>query len=169
MYNKNNNIIDDAFGTFIGKLNSEYDGANIYSNTIKNVIKLGGINNLLPIAELMLMSPRKNNYLIETNLLTEGTLIEYLKIIKVILNHHKESIVEINNGYFFSCLALFLEKFPAWIFTINIINIFLEICIETFRYKTDKISDNPQFYIENPSLNYRFINIIIFNEKIISK
>ena len=169
MYNKNENIIDDAFGTFIGKLNSEYDGAYIYSNNIKNVIKLGGINNLLPIAELMLTSQRKNNYFIETNLLTEGTLIEYLKIIKVILNHHKESIVEINNDYFFSCLALFLEKFPPWVFTINILNIFLEIFVETYRYKGYKISDNPQLNIGNPSLNYRFINIIIFNEKIISK
>ena len=165
LYNQFTNIIDDVFGIFTGKLNSEYDGVNIYSNNIKNVVKLGGINNLLPLAELMLFSLKHHNYFIEKNLLTEDILLEYLKIIKQILNNHKESIYDLNNNYFFSSLALFLEKFPPSVFTINIINIFIEICKETFRYKIGKDNDEK----DKSSINYRFISIIIFNGKIFSK
>ena len=169
MYNQNTNIIDDVFGIFIGKLKSNYDGVNIYYKNIKNIVKLGGINNLLPIAELMLNSLKKDNhYLVDKNILTEATLLQYLKIIKQILHFHKESIFELNNNYFFSSLCLFLEKYPSKIFTEKIINIFLEIYKETFRYKGEKLN-NPKINSENISVNYRFINIIIFNEKIISK
>ena len=165
LYNQNMKVIDDVFGILTGKICSEYDGVNLFSNNIKNVTKLGGIDNLLPIVELMLLSSKSNNYSIENNLLTEGSLLELLKIIKQILNHHKESIFDINNNYFFSSLALFFEKFPSWIFTINVLNLLLEICRETFRYRTN----DPQSISENFSINYNFMSIIIFNEKIISK
>ena len=164
-YNENMKVIDDVFGILTGKISSEYDGVNLYSNNIKNVTKLGGIDNLLPIVELMYSSSKFNNYLIENNLLTEGSLLELLKIIKQILNHHKESIFDLNNNYFFSSLALFLEKFPSWIFTVNVLNLFLEICRETFRYK----ANDQQSTRGNVPINYNFISIIIFNEKIISK
>ena len=62
-------------------------------------------------------------------------------------------------------MALFFEKFPSWIFTINVLNLLLEICRETFRYRTN----DPQSISENFSINYNFMSIIIFNEKIISK
>ena len=165
LYNHNMKVIDDVFGILVGKISSEYDGVNLFSNNIKNVTKLGGIDNLLPIVELMLLSSKSNNYSIENNLLTEGSLLELLKIIKKILNHHKESIIDINNNYFFSSLALFFEKFPSWIFTINVLNLFLEICRETFRYR----ANDPLSVSEGLSTNYNFISIIIFNEKIISK
>ena len=165
LYNQNMKVIDDVFGILTGKICSEYDGVNLFSNNIKNVTKLGGIDNLLPIVELMLLSSKSNNYSIENNLLTEGSLLELLKIIKQILNHHKESIFDINNNYFFSSLALFFEKFPSWIFTINVLNLLLEICRETFRYRTN----DPQSISDNFSINYNFMSIIIFNEKIISK
>ena len=169
MYNQNTNIIDDVFGIFVGKLNSNYDGVKIYNKNIKNIVKLGGINNLLPISELMLNSLKKeNNYLVDKNILTEATLLEYLTIIKHILNCHKESIVELNNNYFFSSLCLFLEKYPSKIFTEKIINIFLEICKETFKYNEYKLN-NSKVNPESISNNYKFVSIIIFNKKIISK
>ena len=168
MFNHKTHIIDDAFGIFIAKFKSDFDGSNIYSKNIKNIAKLGGINNLLPIGELMLYSLKKNNnYLVDKNLLTESTFLEYLKIIKQILSYHKESISNINNSYFFSSLGLFLEKFPIEIFTEKILNILLEICKETFRYKGDII--NQKFDEDKAPANYRFISIIIFNKKIISK
>ena len=169
MYNQNTNIIDDVFGTFIGKLNSNFDGVNIYNKNIKNIAKLGGINNLLPISELMLNSLKKDNkYFVDKNILTEATLLEYLTIIKHILSCHKASIIELNNNYFFSSLCLFLEKYPSKIFTEKIINIFLEICKETFKYKESQLI-NSKVDLENISNNYKFVSIIIFNKKIISK
>ena len=169
MYNPHTNIIDDAFGIFIGRFKSEYDGANIFSKNIKNIVELGGINNLLPIGELMLFSLKKNsNYFVDEKLLTESTFLEYLKIIRKILSYHKKSIIDINNNYFFSSLGLFFEKFPSEIFTQRILYTFLEICEETFRYKGEENS-NKKLNIESPFINYRFISIIIFNKNIISK
>ena len=167
MYNQNENKIDDAFGIFIGKFLSGSDGVNFNYKNVKNIKKLGGIYNLLPIAELMLSSMKENSdYFVDENILTEATLLQYLKIIKHILNHHKESIIEINKNKFFSCLGLFLEKFSSNIFTEQILNILLEICGETFRYKENY---NPKINNESDLYKYKFINIIIFNRKIISK
>ena len=166
MYNHNTNTIDDAFGIFIGKLKIKYDGVSVYSNNSKNILKLGGINNLLPIAELMLSSLKgKTNNLVDKNLLTENTLLEYLKIIKQILNNHKQSIIEVNDNYFFSSFGLLLEKYPSKIFTIDILNIFLEIYKETLKFKAATQLNNT----EKSPVNYRFISIIIFNTKIIEK
>ena len=168
MYNNNKNIIDDSFGIFIGKFLSNFDGVNFNYKNVKSIKKLGGIYNLLPIAELMLSSMKENSdYFVDENILTEETLLEYFKVIKHILNHHKESIIEINNNKFFSCLGLFLEKFPSNIFTEQILNKLLEICRETFRYKA--ISNEQKINNKSDLCKYRFISIIMFNIKIISK
>ena len=52
-FDKSKNTIDDVFGNFIGKL-SNNDGVIFYKKINKNIQSLGGINNLLPIMELML-------------------------------------------------------------------------------------------------------------------
>ena len=51
-YNNENNQIDDINGNFIGIL-GENDGVNYFINNSNNIRTLGGINNLLPIIELM--------------------------------------------------------------------------------------------------------------------
>ena len=170
MYNHNNNVIDDVFGIFVGSLKCEYDGANVFNNHIKNISKVGGIENLLPIGELMLSSLNKDTeYFVDRNLLTKKTIIEYLKIIKQIITNHRETIIELNYNYFFSSLGLFLEKYPPDIFTEPVLNLLLDICKESLRYKKDVIAIQ-KLYSDNSSFaNYRFISIIIFNPKIISK
>ena len=110
----------------------------------------------------MLCSLKDNTYFIEKNLLTEEILLEYLKITKQILKNRKGSNYGITNNYFFSSLALFLEKSPPSVFTINILNIFIEIYKETFRYKIE-LDNNIQ---DGSSINYGFFGIILFNEKI---
>ena len=91
-YDNKKNHIEDIFGNFIGVLTSE-DGVNNYINYYKNIKQLGGMNNLLPIAELMLLSQNKkndnindNNYinfkLLDRYALTENTFLKYLIIIK---------------------------------------------------------------------------------------
>ena len=59
------------------------------------------------------------------------------------------------NKTFFSKLGLFFEKFPSWIFTINVLNLLLEICRETFRYRTN----DPQSISDNFSINYNSLFI----------
>ena len=171
-YDNKNNQIDDVFGNFIGILSNE-DGVNNYINYSKNIKQLGGMNNLLPIAELMLLAQKKkknndtngndNNYinynLLDKNILTENTFLKYLTVIKKIIIGNKLNLSDANHRKFFSCLGLFFEKFPSGVYTNNILNIFLEIGKEVFQYNDDKDSS---FY-DN------FVNMILLNEKIFSK
>ena len=78
-YNKEKNVIDDIFGNFIGEF-SENDGINNYKKNAKSIKSLGGMNNLLPIAELMYSSISKSKKIkyeyIDKSILTEKTFLE---------------------------------------------------------------------------------------------
>ena len=76
-YNNRENILDDIFNNYIALFSKKDDGVNYYVNHIKNIQNIGGINNLLPIAELMLISINSKQ---KINLLTEQTLAKYLNI-----------------------------------------------------------------------------------------
>ena len=162
-YNKDENQIDDIFGNFIGVL-GENDGVNYYINNSKRIRQLGGINNLLPIIELMystISQSKKSKYLsVDKSVLTESTFYEYLNLIKKIIIDHSENLKDANREKFFSSLSLFLEKCPSHLFTQKILEIFIEIGKETFKN------------IDELNLNFReenFIYLILLNEKILSK
>ena len=164
-YNKKERYIDDIFGHFFG-IPGINDGVNYYENHSKSIEQLGGINNLLPIAELMFSSITKSKNifypLIDKNILTESTLFEYLSIFKKILINHPENLNEANNKNIFSKLALFLEKFPSDIFTDKILDSLLDIGKEAFQFSYESESNNNE-------KNENFLNMILLNEKIISK
>ena len=160
-YNKEENQIDDIFGNFIGIL-GENDGVNYYINNSKTIAQLGGINNLLPIIELMYSTISKSkkikyNY-VDKSILTQSTFYEYLNLIKNIIIDHSRNLSEANKSMFFSSLGLFIEKFPSHLFTPKILAILLEIGKETFQ-NIDKFNQKGENYI----------NLILLNEKIISK
>ena len=165
-YNHKNNTIDDIFGNFIGIITPE-SGVNLYINNYKNIENLGGIDNLLPIAELMLLAQNKDiknsfsdkdyiNYdLIEKNIMNENTFLKYVTIIKKIILGKKLNLLNANRQKFFSSLELFFEKFPTHIYSNQILNVFLQIGKEIF---------GSEDYIEE-----NFVNMILLNEKIFSK
>ena len=169
-YDNNKNQIDDVFGNFVGVLSDE-DGVNNYNNYYKKIKQMGGMNNLLPIAELMLLTQSKNknsdsnsdnyiNYkLLDKYALTETTFLKYLIVIKKILIGKKYNLFDANHRKFFSSLGLFLEKFPRNIFTTKILNILLDIGKEAFQYNDNK----------DTSFHDNFVNMILLNEKIFSK
>ena len=160
-YNKEENQIDDIFGNFIGFL-GENDGVNYYINNSKKIRQLGGINNLLPIMELMYSSiskSKRTNYnLVDKSILTQTTFYEYLNLVKNILVGHSQNLSNINNSKFFSSISLFIEKFPPHLFTPKILEILLVIGKETFQ-NVDKYNIKGENYI----------SLILLNEKIISK
>ena len=160
-YNNSENQIDDIFGNFIGVL-GENDGVNNFVNNSKKIIKLGGINNLLPIIELMystISKSKKMKYnLIDDSILTQSTFYEFLNIIKIIIVDHTQNLIDINKSKFFSSLSLFIERFPPHLFTPKIIQILLDIGKETF-LNIDKCNVKGENYI----------NLILLNEKLISK
>ena len=157
-YNKEKNVIDDIFGNFFGEF-SENDGINNYKKNAKSIKSLGGMDNLLPIVELMYsyFSKAKNikyNY-IESSILSEKTFLEYFKVLNIILLGRENNLIEANNSEFFSSLGIFLEKLPSNIFTHEILKIFLDIGKEEIQLTENKTKEN-------------FFNIILLNEKIFS-
>ena len=160
-YNKDKNQIDDIFGNFIGIL-GENDGVNYFINNSKTISQLGGINNLLPIIELMystISKSKKMKYnLVDKSILTQFTFYEFLNLIKSIIIGNNQNLADINNSKFFSSLSLFIEKFPSDLFTPKILEILLEIGKESFQ-NVDKVNSRTENYI----------SLILLNEKIISK
>ena len=173
-YEKNQNILDDVFGNFIGKLNYN-DGVNNYINKNKNIRDLGGINNLLPIIELMISSLKDDNpyKLIDKHILSERTFQEYLLIIQKILLAHENNFLNEKETHFFSCLSLFMEKIPSKFYNLSILqsiiglinlpleNISKEDSLDNF--VNIDINENKSFISNN------FINLILLNEQIITK
>ena len=162
-YDKEANQLDDIFGNYLGKL-SKNDGANFFINYTKDIIQIVDINNLIPIAELMLSSingtPNPSYTQVEKDILSEKAFFEYLNIIKIILNKHKRNIKYINSGTrFLWILSLIIEKFPRIIFTEKIMNILIDIEKEINKLNSNDIKSN----------NENYINYILLNEKIYAK
>ena len=174
-YEKNKNIIDDVFGNFIGKLNND-DGVNNFINKNKNIRDLGGINTLLPIIELMLCSLKENNpyQLIDKNILTEKTFQEFLLIIQKILLDHENNITNERKTKFFYCFSLFMENIPSKFYTINILQSIIALINLPIENKPTKNIINLNNTNENINVNLsinpnNFINLILLNERIITK
>ena len=155
-YNNRENILDDIFGNYIAIFSKKDDGVNYYVNHIKNIQNIGGINNLLPIAELILISKNSKH---KINLLTEQILAKYLNIFKDIFIGHSNNLYEANKNCFFSNLGLFLEKFPSNIYNEKLLNILLDIGKEIILFNDTKNIFQNDNYIQN----------ILLNEKIFSK
>ena len=158
-FDKKKKTIDDIFGNFIGKLGKN-DGVNLNKNKAKHIQTLGGINNLLPIMELMFSSLKKQNPYksIDNDIFNEKNFYEFLMIIQKILFIQTCNINE-SETKFFSSLSLFLEKIPSKFYTINILQSILNI----FNFSTGKCPKT-----KNNNL-VDLINLILLNEKIILK
>ena len=158
-YNKEKNVVDDIFGNFIGEF-SENDGINTYKKNAKSIKSLGGMNNLLPIIELMYSSISKSNKIkynyIDKSILSEKTFLEYFKVLNTILLDRPRNFIDSNKRKFFSSLGLFLEKFPPNVFTNEILKIFLVLGKKSFQMADNKSKET-------------FVNMILLNEKIFSK
>ena len=158
-YNKEKNIIDDIFGNFVGEL-SENDGINNYKKNSKSIKSLGGMNNLLPIIELMYSSISKAKNIkydyVDKNIISSKTFLEFFKVLKSILIGREKNFEEANSNKFFSSLRLFLEKYPSSVYTDELLEIFLEIGKDAFQMTENRDKDT-------------FVNMILLNEKIFSK
>ena len=161
-YNKEKNEIHDIFGNFYGKL-GENDGVNNYKNNSKDIKVLGGINNLLPIIELIFSANSRAKNIkykyINKNILSEKTFLAFFKILDNLFSDKKNNLINSNKCKFFSSLVIFLEKFPAKVFNYDeIVKIFINIGKATCDSKDDEAFNKDNF-----------INMILMNEKILYK
>ena len=160
-YNNELNEVNDIFGNFYG-IFSENDGINNYKNNLKNIKSLGGMINLLPLIELMYnaISKAKNikyNY-INKDIISEKNFLIFFKILNSLLIRKEKNMLDANFRKFFSCLSIFLEKFPNNLFNNDeIVKIFINIGKASFDLEEKYMTNN------------NFINMILINEKIIFK
>ena len=161
-YYKETNQLDDIFGNYTGIL-SKNDGVIYFTNYYGNLQLIGGVDNLLPIAELMYSSiqgsPNPSYTQVTNDLLAENTLFEYLSIIEIILHNHHNNLKYFISNNFFQILSVFLERYPKKVFSDRIFNIILEIGIEILENDFGKL----------PHDNSHYINCILLNEEIFSK
>lgn len=98
------------------KLNSGLCGVRIFHNFQKNIFLLGGINNILPIIELMWLSDtyRKN-------------FVEFMELISQILFEREKNMQDAIEKNFFQILSIFIEKFEKEIFDARLLQIFKDL------------------------------------------
>ena len=147
-------IIEDS----INELNAEFNtktptlnGVHIYKRIKNDFTQVGGLNNLLPIMELMI-----NN----SELLTKENIVTYFEIITSIFSpYYKEAIINEANNNFFMYLSYFMEKIPSNFYDSNMTNIFKSIS----SFFAENISEG------NYILNNQYQNYILMNEQILFK
>lgn len=142
--------IYDLTNKYNGYINT-YDnlnGIHNFNSLQKNIFFLGGINNTLPIVELMFTN---------IHILDSETFLELLELIYIILNYRKKNMKDAVNKHFFHIFSLFLEKFPNEIFTSKICEMFLNIGKSLFAFVDE--CELASIYFDN----------ILLNEKIFTK
>ena len=155
--NKNNLIIDDAFGNYTLKIINEENNNNIKSNSLirnhryqyyqKKIYLVCDITNFLPIAELFMIYPF---------LLNERNFYLYLHMIENIINIRKRNVEAAKDSKFFDILFIFFEKYPFQVFTEKILDEFINIGKIMFKNNFSELTNT-------------YFKHILLNEKILSK
>ena len=142
------NNLDAYFSSRAPYLN----GVHTYSRIIDDFGIIGGINNLLPIIELMVNYPE---------LLSQENFSLYFNTISNCLfsNLYEKAIKKENNSNFFIYLSYFLEKIPSIYFDNSLIENFKMILAFLNNF------NESDFCI----LNKQFCDWILINEKILNK
>ena len=145
-----------------------FSGVNINSRLDKRILLLGGINNLLPLFEILLLINKKifdTKNFIYLNIF-QRCLICLLKIIEVIISLNKKNkIKKIINKKFINILSLFLEKIT---FSNEIeMTVFNDKLIAILKNIGDLLLDSN--FIKKQKLCNEYFNRILLNKNIIKK
>ena len=156
--NKNNSkyIIQDS----ISGLDAEFiikkpslNGVHIYKRILDDFSQIGGLNNLLPILEIMTK---------HQEFLTKDNLQNYLDIlISVFAPQYQKALIKENQSNFFLYFSYFLEKIPESFFDDGLTGIFKTIS----SFLTTQVNENREF---NQYMD-QFHEYILINEKIFFK
>ena len=179
----NNNEINNLANNYINNnltnnfeikyLSSENNIVNVKINyhLYKKINLLGGIENILPLFEILLKLSKENNNEININIFQECIQI-ILDIINIILVNNKTNVKEISKTKFLETFTLFLESFSLpikdkdkdkekikkEIFNTKIMN--------SIKYLGSYLLKNSEMFPEQCKL---YLNNLLFNIKIISK
>ena len=143
------NGLDAEFCTKSPSLN----GVHIYKRMIDDFGPIGGLNNLLPILEIMTQ---------HQDLLTKENLGNFFDIlISVFVPQYQKALIKEKNSNFFLYLSYFFDKIPENLYDDSLIGIFKSIS----SFLTTQINENNDFI----ELTHQFHNHILMNENILFK
>ena len=149
-------IIEDS----INGLDAEFitkspalNGVHIYKRLTNDFSSIGGINNLLPIIEIM---TKYNELLTKKNL---GNF--FVILISVFSPQYQIALAKEKNSNFFLHLSYFLEKIPEEFYD----NSLTGICKSISSFLTTKINESTDFF----ELTQQFHNYILMDERILFK
>jgi hypothetical protein len=119
-------------------------GIRLFHNIQNNIFLIGGINNILPILELMWQS---NTY--------KENFIDFMELIFNILNEREKNMKDAVDKNFFQIMSIFLEKFDSEIFNERLFTIFKDLLRHLFCF-VDK-NELCKVYLENILLNVKIL------------
>ena len=129
------------------------NGVHIYKRMTDDFGPIGGLNNILPIIEIMAKC---------TELLTKKNLDNFLDLFVSIFNvNYKEALLKDNKSNFFMYLSYFLEKIPDIYFD----NQFIDVFETVSSFLINQINENYDYF----EYVQQFYNYILLNEKILFK
>ena len=147
-------IIEDSINELNAQFNTKsptLNGVHKYKKIKNDFSQIGGLNNLLPIMELMV----NNN-----ELLTKENIEKYFEIlISIFSKFYKNAINNEAHNNFFLYLSYFMEKIPKSFYDSSITNTFKKIS----SFFAENICE------ENYYLNQQYQNHILMNEQILFK
>ena len=143
------NGLDAEFITKSPALN----GVHIYNRITNDFSSIGGLNNLLPIIEIM---TKYNELLTKKNL---GNF--FVILISVFAPQYQNALAKEKNSNFFLHLSYFLEKIPEEFYD----NSLTGICKSISSFLTTQINESDDFF----ELTQQFHNYILMDERILFK
>jgi hypothetical protein len=149
-------ILEDSINgldaEFVTK-NPTLNGVHIYKRIIDDFRPIGGLNNLLPIIEIM----TKNQ-----DLLTKDNLENFFDIlISIFVPQYQKALIKEKDSNFFLYLSYFFEKIPEKFYDNSLIGIFKSIS----SFLTTQMNENNEFI----NITDQFHNNILMNETILFK
>lgn len=128
----NNNlvILKDAVSELDAEFESQIEnvnGVHVFTPKYNYIYLIGGVNNFLPIAE-MITSLNKYEGYIESDVLTQDNFNDFIWIIVTVLSGQNYfNVLNAESGHFFSCLSIFLEKISSERYNKEVIGLFKTI------------------------------------------
>ena len=133
--------------------NPSLNGLHIYKRMTDDFEPIGGLNNLLPILEIMIKY---------TEFLTKENLRFFFDIlISIFVPHYQKALFKEKNSNFFLYLSYFLEKIPDSLYDNSVIGTFKSIT----SFLTTQINEKNDFIV----FLEQFHNHILMNEIILFK
>ena len=129
------------------------NGVHIYNRITNDFSSIGGLNNLLPIIEIM---TKYNELLTKKNL---GNF--FVILISVFAPQYQNALAKEKNSNFFLHLSYFLEKIPEEFYD----NSLTGICKSISSFLTTQINESADFF----ELTQQFHNYILMDERILFK